>query len=289
MKNGVPFISFVVLFPGILFAQKIKPSIQLAQDQVIPVVLMLKTTIAQEAMGQAIDFNADGEANHQFSVMRKGNDSIWFRHTVNRISFHFDGMGQKRAFDSDVDKDTTSEFGKPVKELLGRTYDMLIDTTSKLLAIDAGDQSQVKLSTQMTILSNMLKDVFEVALPPQKGQRSFFSVLPDREIGVGDTWSDSLEQSGGKSVNHYTLSAITDSTLIIDLTGNSTTVTKAEMMGNETTTRLNNKSTGKIILDRNTGILRQKNLTIESNGSTEALGGTVPVTSKTVITTLVRS
>ena len=44
---------------------------------------------------------------------------------------------------------------------------------------------------------------------------------------------------------------------------------------------MNNKTTGKIILDKATGIIRQKTSTTDSNGSTEAMGGTLPVTSKT--------
>ncbi|MBL7732983.1 MAG: hypothetical protein JNM88_17560, partial [Chitinophagaceae bacterium] len=52
-------------------------------------------------------------------------------------------------------------------------------------------------------------------------------------------------------------------------------------MGNETTTTMNNKSTGKIILDRSTGIIREKLINTESTGNTEAPFGTIPVTSKT--------
>jgi hypothetical protein len=55
------------------------------------------------------------------------------------------------------------------------------------------------------------------------------------------------------------------------------------MMGNESTTIMNNKTTGKIILDKLTGIIREKTSTIESNGSTVVMGNTVPVTSKTTI------
>ena len=48
----------------------------------------------------------------------------------------------------------------------------------------------------------------------------------------------------------YTISDINDSTIVVDFAANSVTVTKAEMMGTETTTTMNNKSTGKIILDK---------------------------------------
>jgi len=53
------------------------------------------------------------------------------------------------------------------------------------------------------------------------------------------------------------------------------------MMGMETTTTLNNKTTGTIILDKTSTIVRQKNLVTETNGSTQVMGNSLPVTSKT--------
>jgi hypothetical protein len=54
-------------------------------------------------------------------------------------------------------------------------------------------------------------------------------------------------------------------------------------MGMETSTKMNNAYTGKIIIDKATGIMREKTITTASNGSTEAMGGTMPVTSKTTV------
>jgi hypothetical protein len=53
----------------------------------------------------------------------------------------------------------------------------------------------------------------------------------------------------------------------------------------QTTTTMNNKTTGQIILDKATGIIRQKKSTTESSGTTEAMGGTLPVTS--TVTTVI--
>ena len=60
-------------------------------------------------------------------------------------------------------------------------------------------------------------------------------------------------------------------------------------MGMETITNLNNKTTGKIIVDKASNIIREKNSVTDSKGTTEAMGGTVPVTSKTIINIKVNS
>jgi hypothetical protein len=48
-------------------------------------------------------------------------------------------------------------------------------------------------------------------------------------------------------------------------------------------TNMTNAYTGKIILDKTTGIIKEKTITTTSTGTTEAMGNTTPVTSKTTI------
>ena len=122
---------------------------------------------------------------------------------------------------------------------------------------------------RMAIITSMLKDIFELVQPPKTGSGSFFRVLPDSGVVKGKPWTESYALSNGVFNAAYTVSDITDSTLVIDFASSSATVTKAEMMGGETTTNLNNKSTGKIILDRATGIIREKTMKTDSNGATE--------------------
>jgi hypothetical protein len=243
--------------------------------------MKVKTTIAQQAMGQSIDFNVDAAAGHSYKVTNTTDDNSTLNHRVQHISFAFDGMGQKMAFDSNKEKDMNGQFGKPIKDMLEKKYDIIIDPAGKVLM---AMPEKIKLSetdSRMAIITTMLKDVLDLVQPPQKGKPSFFNVLPDSVAGKGATWTTSSVSNGGKTDAAYILSAINDSTIVVDFVENSVTVTKAEMMGSETTTTLNNKSTGKIILDRVTGIIREKTINTESNGNTEASFGTLPVTSKT--------
>jgi len=55
------------------------------------------------------------------------------------------------------------------------------------------------------------------------------------------------------------------------------------MMGMQTSTTMNNTYTGKIIVDKVTGLIREKTINTISTGSTEAMGGTMPVNSKSTI------
>lgn len=262
-------------------SQNISGKLVFQQGQVLGVTMEVKNKVSQEAMGNAIDFTMDGTAVHHFTVTNATEDNSTLHHDVKRLTFHFDGMGQNRSFDSDNKKDLDGFFGAPVKDILKRSYDMIIDPSGKTLLVKPEKIELAKTDDRIAIVFNMLKDMTDVVYPPKKNEASFFKVLPDSAISIGSSWVENSETENSKSSTAYTLSAITDSTIVIDFKGKSASITKAEMMGAQTTTTMNNNYTGKIIADKVTGIIREKTVAVESNGNTEAMGGTMPVTSKT--------
>lgn len=243
----------------------------------------MKTTVSQEAGGSNIDFVAEGNAMHTFKVTNATDNNSTLHHDVKKITFNFDGMGQKRSFDSDNKKDLEGFFGKPVKEILSKSYDMIIDPAGKTLLVRPEKFEFTKMDDRLAIVFNMLKDLTGIVYPPKKNESSFFKILPDTETGLNASWTETAVDSTGMFKTVYTISAITDSTVIVDLKGNSSVVTNAEVMGMQTSTKMNNTYTGKIIVDKATGIMREKTIATTSNGATEAMGGTMPLTSKTTI------
>ncbi len=289
MKKYLSAILIAIL-PAIAgFSQKVSSKLIFTQGQTFRIKTELKTTVSQEAMGNAIDFVSNGAAIHVYKVTNTTDDNSTLHHEVKQLSFNFDGMGTKRSFDSGNKKDTEGPFGAAAKDILSKSYDMIIDPAGKALVIKPEKIELVKIDDRLAIVFNMLKDVTHVVYPPKKNEASFFKVLPDTAVGINDSWTEISENENGKVSTVYTLSAITDSTIIIDLKGKSSSVTKAEMMGTPTTTSMSNSYTGKVILDKTTGIIREKTIITESNGSTEAMGGNMPVTSKTTITIYVNA
>ena len=284
MRRFFVFLFFLLFTITISFSQYVSGKLNLEQGQILDITLVVKTSVVQQAGDQSIDFNVDATGNHSYKVTNTTEENSTLHHQLQRIRFSFEGMGPKRTFDSNEEKDMNGPFGKPMKEMLEKTYDIIIDSNGKtLMALPEKIQFN-EMDNQMAIISSLLKDVIDLVQPPQKGKGSFFNVLPDSAIGKGSTWTASYENENGKFNAAYALSAITDSTLIVDFAASSVTITKAVMMGTETTTTLNNKSTGKIILDKITGIIREKTMNTESNGTTESAFGNLPVTSKSLTT-----
>lgn len=282
------FLFLSLVLSGASFSQKVSNRLKFEQGQVFEISLQMKTTIAQQAMGQAIDFTVDATGHHVYKVTNSTEENSTLNHAVQRVMFTFDGMGQKRNFDSNNEKDLNGQFGKPVKELLEKKYDMIIDSGGKTLMVLPEKVELSQNDPRMQIITNMMKDVFNLVQPPKKGTASFFKVLPDSAVGKAEPWTGSYSIDNGKMDAAYSISDINDSTIVVDFATSSSTVTKAEMMGGEVTTSMNNKSTGKIILDRLTGIMKEKTETTESTGNSETSFGTLPVTSKTTSTITVK-
>ncbi len=287
-KKTSLFFSFLIA-STFTFAQTVSGKLKFAQGQVFEIEMKTKSTISQQAMGQAIDFNVDATAKHSYIATNATDDNTTLRHEVQKVNFSFDGMGQKQKFDSDNEKDLKGPFGKPVKDMLEKKYDMVIDPSGNVMMAFPEKIMLAEGDSRMAIITNMLKGMMDLVQPPKKGKASFFNVLPDTVSAVGSTWKTTAIENGGNTETEYKIAEINDTSIVIDFTENSSSETKAEMMGNPTTTNLKNKSTGKIILDRATNLIQEKNFTTESTGSTQTSFGDLPVTSKTTTTIVVKT
>ena len=178
------FISVILITSGTVFAQMADGRLKFQQGQVFEINLQTKTTVAQQAMGQSIDFNVDASGIHTYKVTNTTDDNHTLNHTVNRITFSFDGMGQKQSFDSDKPKDMNGQFGKPIKEMLEKKYDMIIDPFGKVLMVMPESFTASANDSRMAVITNMMKEVVDVVQPPGKGKASFFNVIPEKDGGL---------------------------------------------------------------------------------------------------------
>ena len=269
--------------PVLVQGQTISPKVKFVNGQLLNVRLDVKASVAQQAAGQAIDFTADAIALHGYRVVNQAKDQSTLQHQTRKIAFNFEGMGQKRSFDSDNKQDLEGPFGEPVKNMIGSGYAMTVDANGTVISVKPGKTEASIVDDRLAIVFNMLKDITDAVYPPKKGDASFFKIFPDRPVTEGESWTQSGQDQNGKYNTEYTLSEVLDSIIVVDFKGTATTTTKSTMMGREAVTTLNSTSTGKIIIDGVNGLVREKNITIESSGTTEAMGGSVPVTSKTII------
>ncbi|MEQ1678403.1 MAG: hypothetical protein ABL876_17035, partial [Chitinophagaceae bacterium] len=77
----VPTFSLFMFYSG--FGQQVAGKLKFEQGQTFEITLQIKTTIAQEAGGQAIDFNVDASGTHSYKVTNVTPDNTTLHHQVN--------------------------------------------------------------------------------------------------------------------------------------------------------------------------------------------------------------
>ncbi len=141
---------------------------------------------------------------------------------------------------------------------------------------------------QFSVVMERLRELMSVAYLPSGGEVNIFHVMPDREVGLGDSWTEVSDTESGAATTVSTLSAITDSTLLIDFKTTVSYRLQSEVNGVAVSTNLTGVTTGQIVVDRATGLLRRKQMKVETNGSSEVMGTKLPISEKTEITVLVK-
>ncbi len=273
-------LSAPVLFAGILAAgQKVTNRIKLETGQQINATVQMSTKASQEMQGQSIEFNTDDMAYHSYKVTNATDDNITLHHQMNRITFSFDGMGQKKNFDSDKPGDMKGMFGKPIADVLGKSYDAVVSAGGTVMMAQPEKIELAATDERLQVVLRMLQDVLEVAQPPKKGGH-MLTILPEHEVGVGDSWTDTTQITDGYTINKYTLAAITDTAYQVTLDGSASKTSSSEIMGMQATSTLNSKLTGTLLVDRNSGITKEKKIDVQTTGSLEIMGNQMPINSK---------
>lgn len=268
-------------------AQKVSNKLNFQKGQKLEMVAKVNTVISMEMMGQTMDTKMDATITRMFDVENVANGAATIEHKVKRIQMHFEApMAGSQSFDSENEKDLKSDAGKNMEKAIKNKYTMTVDAAGKITAVKADDDNPnnataVKEDDMMANIMSQLSMGIEL---PKVGDTSEFLILPRAEMTKGETWTDSSNNS--KTV--YTLSEITDTDIVVTYTQEASTQRTQEAMGQEITMNSKDKTTGRITLDKKTGLLKERTADTISTGKMEMMGQSVPLSTKTTKTVTVK-
>ncbi len=276
MKKKFTLLSAWMLALSFVFGQTTTHKLSFENGQVYEISSKISSGFQQEAMGNKIEVLVNGNIYHSYEVVSVSPDSIRLLHKTNRITVLLDGMNQKMNFDSDIKKDLDSDMGKAMKNALLDTYSMLIDTKGNVLDVQTTVAKGKKPdASEMEIFKNLLTGFTASLEPPKKGESSIFRILPENEIHKGLVWADTKE----KKKSSFAIADITESEIFISYKSEYPTESKGNIMGMDTFTNLDNSETGKIVLNKNTGIMKTKIATTTATGNVSVMGQNLPIVS----------
>lgn len=270
-------------------AQTVNNTLHFQKGQKLVLVAQAKSVISQEIMGQSIDMNINSTVTRHFDIEDVKQNTATIEHKVKRIQFSFDAMGQIQQFDSEKEEDLKSEMGKSVQKSLKNKYTMTVDPYGSIVSVKADDDNPNKPEEINTedVMGSLMAQFAEGLEMPRPGDASEFKILPVGEINKGFTWTDTLS-SGETGTVRYTVSDITTADILVDYNAEGTMERQQESMGMATTIRLKNLTSGKIIIDRQSGLLKEKTASILGTGTVDLAGQSIPMKSKVEIGIVVK-
>ncbi len=267
-------------------SQKVNNKLQFQKGQKLEMVSKVNSVVSMEMMGQSMDTKIDATITRSFDVEDIANGAATIEHKMKRMQMSFESpMAGNQSFDSDKEADMKGDGGKAMEKALKNKYSLTVDATGKITAVKADDDNPNKVDKMESgdMMSGAMAGMAEGMTLPKAGDASDFKVLPDTEIAKGGTWTDT---TGGKKAM-YTVTDVTDSNIIVDYTEEGNTERTQNANGMELKISSKDKTTGKITLDKKTGLMKERSATTNSEGTMDIMGQSVPMTTKiTKVTTV---
>lgn len=263
------------------FAQK-DTKINFQKGQKLEMTMETKAVISQEMAGQSIDINVASTLTRAFDIEDVKNGAATIEHKVKRLQFNFDIMGQTQSFDSEKEEDRNSDMGKNIEKALKNKYSMVVDQAGKVVSVKKDDDNPNADATKKDAtdpMSSMMGQFAEGMEVPTVGDLIPLKVAVGATLSKGQSWTDSLNKIE-KGTTKYTVSDVTGNEVLIDYISEGVTDRKQDMNGMEMVVSIKNKTTGKITLDKKTGLLKQRTINSEGTGNIEMAGQSIPMNTK---------
>lgn len=246
-------------------------TLQGSSDEKVLLTSNRSYTMSQNIMGQEITLSSTSVIDFNVTLKRSDQGIASIAATIKHLIVNGEVMNKQVSFDSDKEGDLKDEFGSLLKGVLNRVVEVKISGNNFSYTNTESNQSD-------EIIATLLGGKIDVGFPEEIIFESRFKNIGDSIVIVGNP-SDT--DNNRKIV--YSLKSYSGSDATIIFTGIESVKNVKKNQGLATTTFVENKITGQMILDINSGIIKQRRIEIEGNGKTMTLNQSIPFSSKQII------
>jgi len=274
MKKIALCLMYLLFVSIISFAQNTQ-KIALKKGQKFVQQISGNVVISQQVMGQSIDSKIDMASVNTIEVKDIKDTGYSLAYTITKLKMNMSAMGQDMNYDSDK-KDNDSTMGKGMSKLLNNPKNIDIDLMGKVTNNTKDTNDTNSDGDMMTGLQNML------------GNPDAFLVIPSK-AKVGYSWSDSVNKDDTKSNTTYTIKELKGNDATVSVKGTMQVSQKAQTQNMEFTSNSTGSFKGDLIVDIKTGIVKQRNSSVETTGTVDIMGQQIPMTTKVSSESFVKS
>lgn len=273
---------FIPLSLSVVFvsAQSLNRKAVFTKGQQLERVAALKMVFGMEMMGQTIDMNNTNTITSLVEIKDATNKDYKLVSTIKRVVTNMSGMGQEMSYDSDKKEETPNQMGQKMKEMVGKTSNLTIDTKGIITASD--DTTGNAVSEAAGGFMGMTGNLANAANKPGSSY-DLIANLPDKALKTGDTWMDSTTSKEGKVVTSYKVLEIKGDEALIGMDGTITQTGEVENNGMTINLNVRGTSKGQYAMEVATGIVKKRSATVDATGTMEMAGQSVPFTMKMTV------
>jgi len=264
------------------FSQTVNNKLNFQKGQKLEMLLDIKTT-STTSMGESV---ISASFNRIFDVEDVVNGNATIEHKVKRIQFNVESPMGDQKFDSENAKDLQGSAGKSFEKTLKEKYTMTLDPVGTVVTVksDEAQPADQGKSNGDDMTSVFISQLGAGMHTPEAGEKSIFSILPPRELSKGEGWTD----TSNNMKQAFVVSDITENDIVIAYNSEADVKKTQKIMGMDILVNTKDLATGKITLDRKTGLLKEKTTVTNSDGTMEVMGQSIPVTTKITTNIIVK-
>jgi len=275
-------LSLFVLAAISTSAQKINSKLNFQKGQKIEVMTNMNAS-TEMMMGESSSSSVSTEV---YEVKDVAAENTTLERSMKKLKMNLSIMGQEKSIDSDNPDDLKGMLGEPIKELVNTKNEFTVDAKGKIIVVKGEDK---KKKADNGMMGMFMQQMNMGNAAPATGSPSVFKVLPDYEVGKGDSWVDTAAAAGNVMITSYTVKDITDSEILLDFTGDGKLDTKQDMMGMSIEAKGTIKSNGSVVIDKATGLMKQKTVTTITDSNANFNGQELNTKNKTTAVITVKS
>ncbi|MBX2919657.1 MAG: hypothetical protein KF741_10490 [Ferruginibacter sp.] len=192
-------------------------------------------------------------------------------------------MGQNNTYDSDNKDGNNADMAKIFDDKMNKVNDVMIDKTTgavitpKQAVIKDSDEDANNISENMMKMFSNTSDVAVV--------EGAFEILPTGKK-TGDSWADTSKTADTKTIRTYTLQSVTGNEAVMNIETTVKATNKLDFQGMEFEINTDTKTTGQVLFDISTGLVKKRDTVSDITGSFQMMGQDMPITAKTTTKTV---
>lgn len=245
-------------------------------------ILVESTTHIEASFGMGMELNSNSTAVNSLQVKNSIDRITTVSNTLTKLKVDMNLMGQANNYDSENKEGNNSDMAKVFDERLNKTVDVDIDNTTGLPV----EQKKI-VKAKDTEAANPADDLLKMFSNTSDDAMvsGAFELIPTGK-SIGDKWTDTTDSKDLKIIRTYTLKSITGNEAVIQLDVLTKAVNMLNFQEMEFEIKSDTKTTGEIVTDVTTGLVKKRISNSDITGSLQMMGQDMPISAKTSSTIL---